>query len=150
MKEKSLSVFVDGLTNYFDTVSPLKAKVSTPFLIQDINEYLFDFTGIIGISGNHKGSIFFSAPRIMMVKLISEVSAQTTRDDKLLDLVGEVSNTLSGNARREFGDQFMLTTPITFMGKSQHMRVSDVTNIYVVPVMWQNMKAHLIINLNEE
>lgn len=92
MKEKSLSVFVDGLTNYFNTVSSDKAKVSTPFLIQDINEYLFDFTGIIGISGNHKGSIFFTAPRIMMVKLISEVSAQTTKDEKLLDLVGEVSN----------------------------------------------------------
>ena len=150
MKEQSLTVFVDGLTNYFNTVSSDKAKVSTPFLIQDINEYLFDFTGIIGISGNHKGSIFFTAPRIMMVKLISEVSAQTTKDEKLLDLVGEVSNTLSGNARREFGDQFMLSTPITFLGKGQQMRVSDISNIYVVPVVWQNMKAHLIINLNEE
>jgi len=150
MNEQSLGVFVDGLTNYFNVASTESANVSTPFLIQDINEYLFDFTGIISISGNYKGSIFFSAPRIMMVKLISEISVPTTRDEKLLDLVGEVSNTLSGNARRQFGDQFMLTTPITFLGKSQQMRVADISSIYVVPVVWLGMKAHLIINLNEE
>jgi len=150
MNEQSLGVFVDALTNYFNVVSTEPAKVSTPFLIQDINEYLFDFTGIISISGNYRGSVFFSAPRIMMAKLTSEISSPTTRDEKLLDLVGEVSNTLSGNARRQFGDQFMLTTPVTFLGKSQQMKVSDISSIFVVPVVWLGMKAHLIINLNEE
>lgn len=149
MKEQYLEVFVDGLTNYFDAMTGLKAQVGTPFLIQDINKYLFDFTGIIGISGNHKGSIFFTAPRIMMVKLISEINVPTTRDDKLMDLVGEVSNTISGNARSQFGDQFLLSTPIQLKGKNSELTVQEVNAIYVIPVVWQSMKAHLIINLNE-
>ncbi len=150
MKEEDLEIFIDGLTNYFDKTTTSEAKVSTPFLIQDINQYLSDYTGIIGISGNHKGSVFFTAPRIMIVKLISEIGVLTTRDDKLLDLVGEVSNTISGNARRVFGDQFMLTTPIVLQGKSDQLHISNVASIYVIPVVWQNMRAHLIINLNQE
>ncbi len=150
MKEENLEVFIDGLTNYFDKITSSLATVSTPFLIQDVNQYLSDYTGIIGISGNHKGSVFFTAPRIMMVKLISEIGVMSTRDDKLMDLVGEVSNTISGNARRQFGDQFMLTTPIVLQGKSEKMRVSNVADIYVIPVVWKNMNAHLIINLNQE
>ena len=55
MKSENLSVFVDGIANFFDTVTQTNANVGTPFLIQDINEYLHDFTGIIGITGNHKG-----------------------------------------------------------------------------------------------
>lgn len=150
MNQENLEVFVDGLTNYFDKTTSSLAKVSTPFLIQDINQYLSDYTGIIGISGNHKGSVFFTAPRIMIVKLISEIGVLTTREDKLMDLVGEISNTISGNARRTFGDQFMLSTPIVLKGKTEQLHVSDVTNIYVIPVVWKSMTAHLIINLNQE
>lgn len=149
MKEKYLAVFVDSLTNYFDKMTDKKAQVGTPFLIHDINEYLLDFTGIIGISGNHKGSIFFSAPRLMMVKLIGEISVPTTRNEKLLDLVGEVSNTLSGNARAEFGDQFLLSTPTQITGKSEDINIQDITAIYVIPLVWNGLKAHLIINLDE-
>ncbi len=150
MNQENLEVFVDGLTNYFDKTTSSLAKVSTPFLIQDINQYLSDYTGIIGISGNHKGSVFFTAPRILIVKLISEIGVLTTQEDKLMDLVGEISNTISGNARRTFGDQFMLSTPIVLKGKTEQLHVSDVTNIYVIPVVWKNMTAHLIINLNQE
>ena len=74
----------------------------------------------------------------------------STRDDKLMDLVGEVSNTIAGNARRVFGDQFMLSTPIVLQGRSDQMRVSNIASIYVIPVLWKNMKAQLIINLNQE
>lgn len=150
MKEHSLAVFVDGVSNYFDVSTDTPAEIGTPFLIQDINRYLDDFTGIIGISGNHKGSVFFSAPRILLVKLISAMGILTTQDEKLMDLVGEVSNTISGNARREFGDQFMLSVPIVLQGRSDNVRITDVASIYVIPIVWRSMKAHLIINLNEE
>ena len=150
MKDANLEVFVDGAANYFNTVTDTEAKIGTPFLIQDVNQYLLDYTGIIGISGNHKGSIFFSAPSTLLTKLIAEIGIITTQEDKLMDLVGEVSNTISGNARREFGDQFMLTVPIVLKGKSDDVRVSSITNIYVIPIHWRSTNAHLIINLDED
>lgn len=149
MKSENLAVFVDGIANFFKTVTQTSATVGTPFLIQDVNEYLFDFTGVIGISGNHKGSVFFSTTRRLAVHLLSDMGVMTTRDEKLLDLVGEVCNTVSGNARREFGDQFMLSTPVMIQGRGENLKVSDVANIYVIPIVWRDLNANLIINLNE-
>ncbi len=150
MNERNLEVFVDGAARYFGTVTDTEANVGTPFLIQDVNKYLLDYTGIIGISGNHKGSVFFSAPNSLLTKLIAQIGIITTQEEKLMDLVGEVSNTISGNARREFGDQFMLTVPIVLKGKSDNVRVSDVVNIYVIPIHWRGTNANLIINLDED
>ena len=150
MKSENLSVFVEGIANFFKTVTQTPASVGTPFLIQDINEYLEDFTGVIGITGNHKGSVFFSTTRRLAVHLLSDMGVMTTRDEKLLDLVGEVCNTVSGNARREFGDQFMLSTPVMIQGKSENVRVTDIASIYVIPIVWRDLNANLIINLNED
>lgn len=150
MKQHSLEVFVEGAAHYFNTVTDSEAQIGTPFLIQDINKYLYDYTGIIGISGNHKGSVFFSSPTILLTKLIAQIGILTTQEEKLMDLVGEVSNTIAGNARSEFGDRFMLSVPIVLKGKSDNIRVSDVVNIYVIPINWRTTSANLIINLDED
>ncbi len=150
MNDQNLAVFVDGISHYFSTLSDRPAVIGAPFLIQNINDYLLDYTGIIGISGNHKGSVFFSAPKTMLVHLLSALGVISTQEDKLMDLVGELSNTISGNARREFGDEFMLSVPIVLKGKSDAVKISKVVEIYVIPVLWLNLKANLIINLEHQ
>lgn len=135
MNNEKLQVFVDGVTNYFETVSDEPVSVSTPFLISDINKYLSDYTGIIGISGNQKGSVFFTAPKGLLAHLLNDLGVLSTQEDKLMDLVGEVSNTISGNARREFGDQFMLSVPVVLKGTSDQIAVAKTVEIYVIPIV---------------
>ena len=147
MNDASLAVFVDGAANYFSTISKQDANIGAPFLTQNINQHLCDYTGIIGISGDKKGSVFFSAPKSMLIKLVASLGVLTTQDDKLMDLVGEVSNTISGNARREFGEQFMLSVPVVIQGKSEGLKVTNVAEIYVIPISWNHFSANLIINL---
>lgn len=146
MNDQSLKVFVDCVANYFNTVSSHPAKIGAPFLIQNVNEYLNDYTGIIGISGNQKGSVFFSCSQRALVLLLSELGVLQSNEERLMDLVGEVCNTVAGNARREFGDQFMLTVPVVIKGEAEKVKVAAVTKIYVIPVLWRKMKANLIIN----
>ena len=150
MNNESLTVFVESIANFFKTHTKAEVDIGAPFLIDDINKYLSDYTGIISISGNHKGSVFFSMPRRMAIYLLSEMGLMSTQDEKLMDLVGEVCNTVAGNARREFGDQFILSVPIMFKGKTQSIKVYDIASIYIIPVVWQGIKSHLIINLNGE
>jgi len=147
MNVENLKLFVEGSSHYFETVSQNPATIGAPFLIKDINKYLFDYTGIIGISGNHKGSVFFSAPKNMLIQLLSALSILEVDEDKLMDLVGEVSNIISGNTRREFGDQFMLSTPVVLKGKSDDLKTTNVEKIYVIPIVWRQHQANLIINL---
>lgn len=147
MNDDQLKVFVDGLTNYFTTITSQPATIGTPFLIKDINEYLSDYTGIIGIFGDYKGSIFFSAPQAMLRHLLSSMGVLNSEEKMFMDLVGEVSNTISGNARSEFGDQFMLSVPVVIKGKLDVMKASDIVKIYVIPIGWRHLKSNLIINL---
>ncbi len=147
MNDENLKLFVEGSSHYFETVSQKPATIGAPFLIKDINKYLYDYTGIIGISGNHKGSVFFSAPKNMLIQLLSALSILDINESKLMDLVGEVSNTISGNTRREFGDQFMLSTPVVLKGKSEDVQITRVEKIYVIPIVWRQHQANLIINL---
>ena len=147
MNDDELKVFIDGVAKYFETITNTPATIETPFLIKDINEYLLDYTGIIGISGNYKGSVFFTAPETMLRHIMSAMGLLSSEEKKLMDLVGEVSNTISGNARSEFGDQFMLSVPIVLKGKSDDLKVSKVVKIYVIPLSWKHLRANLIINL---
>ncbi len=147
MQAEDLAVFVDGIANYFSSTTATEAAVGTPFLSKDVNDYISDYTGIIGISGNKKGSIFFSASRRMMVHVLSGMGLISTKDSKLMDLVGEICNTVSGNARREFGEEFNISVPVTIQGKPEDMGVSEVANIYVIPIEWKQQRANLIVNL---
>ena len=143
MNDENLEMFVEGTNHYFETVTQKPAVIGAPFLVKDINEYLSDYTGVIGISGNHKGSVFFTAQG-MLRQLLAVLGILEAGEGKMMDLVGEVSNTISGNARRTFGDQFMLSTPIVLKGKSESVKVARVEEIYVIPLVWRQHQRILL------
>jgi chemotaxis protein CheX len=149
MNDDNLKMFVEGASHYFETVTQKPAVIGAPFLIKDINKYLSDYTGVIGISGNYKGSVFFTAPHSLLRQLLAAIGILASDESKIMDLVGEVSNTISGNARRTFGDQFMLSTPVVLKGKSESVKVTKVEEVYVIPIVWRQHQASLIINLEE-
>lgn len=149
MMNDKLEVFVDCILHYFNTLSKDKASVGTPFLIKDVNKNLSDYTGIISISGSMKGSIFFTATHSMLVYLLQELGSIGTQESKLMDLVGEIGNTISGNTRAEFGEQFLLSVPLVLKGKGDQMMVSNTFEIYAIPIVWRQHSAMLIINIGE-
>lgn len=149
MEENSIGVFVNAVTHYFSTLGATDAVVGAPFLTNDINNYLLDYTGIIGISGNHKGSVFVSGPERMLKRILNSLGIFEANESRIMDVVGEVTNTISGNARATFGDQFMISVPVVVKGKTENIQVSTVTAIYVIPIVWQSYKANIIISLTE-
>lgn len=150
MNDDDLKMFVEGSSHYFDTVTQKPASIGAPFLIQDTNEHLSDYTGIISISGGFKGCVFFSAPTNMLIKLLATMGILTPTPSQLMDIVGEVSNTIAGNARKEFGDKFMLSTPILLEGRGESIKASKIKEIYVIPIIWYQHQANLIINIENQ
>ena len=57
MKETDLHFFIDSTLNYFDEVTNDKAVTGIPYIKGD-DPVVLDYTGIIGISGKRKGSIY--------------------------------------------------------------------------------------------
>ena len=100
LKEAEIRTFVEGTTNYFETTAQQSASVGSPYLVTDGNPGAYEYTGVIGISGSRKGIVYFTAPRGMLTVLLMRMQETDTSDENIKDLVGEVANTISGNARR--------------------------------------------------
>jgi len=69
-------------------------------------------------------------------------------DSNLRDLVGEVANTLSGNARKDFGRSFVISTPSVVTGAAANIGYAADTRPIVVPIDWRTYHANLVVCLN--
>src|SRR4030065_1302573 len=103
ISEERIRVFTNAVKHYFSQVAGEAVAIDTAFLAEDGNPVCYDYTGLISVSGDFRGCVYFSAPRVMLRHLLMAHGESDHREEHLLDLVGEVANTLSGNAREHFG-----------------------------------------------
>lgn len=145
MSEEVLKVFIDGATNYFQQCSDEEVKIGSPYLIENSNPKVFDFTGIIGISGPYRGTVYFTAPKILLKHLLISLGEQDTSIENILDLVGEVANTISGNARSTFGHEFMISVPVMIEGQDNKVHLPNELRSYVIPIYWKSYCAAVVV-----
>jgi chemotaxis protein CheX len=72
----------------------------------------------------------------------SDFSHETMRD-----LVGEVANTISGNARRDFGRDFVISVPSVVAGERPEMPNMTGLRSFVIPINWRSHSAKLVVAL---
>lgn len=147
MAEQTLKVFIEGAMHYFQHTSDKDVKVGTPYLVENHQPVSFDFTGIIGISGAHRGCVYFTAPRVMLRHLLLSIGEKDTGVHNMFDLVGEVANTISGNARSEFGKDFTISVPVVLEGPPDQLHLPSGQRSYVIPVYWKAYGAAVVICL---
>ncbi|MFK8010492.1 MAG: chemotaxis protein CheX [Marinicellaceae bacterium] len=147
MKKEDLQIFIDGATHYFDQMSESPAQIQTPYLEEKSFSINHEYTGIIGVSGKKKGCVYFTAPESLLKHLLLVMGEYDSSKNALSDLVGEVANTISGNARQYFGSEFMISVPVVVNGKAESIRLPNTLRSYVIPVVWRKYEAALVISL---
>lgn len=147
MVEKEIEVFIECIENYFSKRSDEKIIIEAPFLTKSLKKTLSDYTGIISISGAYKGNIYFTAPQDFVKRLIVAHGQDDFSDDLMQDTVGEVTNTLSGNARRDLGSDFVISVPNVMYGKLQPIELTRGARSYVVPLTWHNCHAAMVVSV---
>ena len=148
MSEKSLQVFIDGVVRYFSHTSDKDVTIGTPFLTENNEPTAMDYAGIIGISGPQRGCVYFTAPRILLKHLLLSIGELNTEEDNIIDIVGEVANTISGNAREEFGKDFMISVPVVIKGVPSGIYLPRELRSYVIPLTWKSYGGAVVICLN--
>ena len=78
---------------------------------------MHEYTGIINITGKREGVVYFTAPKAMLTVLLMKMQESDFSHETMRDLVGEVANTISGNARRDFGRDFVISVPSVLSGE---------------------------------
>ena len=148
MDENDIQVLIDGTVNYFHRVVDRATEVGTPYLADSIEPVISDFTGVIAITGARRGSIYFTAPTAMLSHILLKQGEQDRSPELMADIVGEVANTISGNVRRSFGQEFLISVPSVFQGPVVRQKLALAERSFVVPITWKQYRAALVVSLN--
>lgn len=146
ISENGIRVFTDAVKYFFSQATADQVVVDTAFLAEDGNPAYYDYTGLVAVSGGFHGCVYFSAPRVMLRHLLVAMGESDHGDQNLLDLVGEVANTFSGNAREYFGPAFGVSVPVTTNGKPDRAKADrHRSSPFVISVGWKSYSAAVVV-----
>lgn len=149
MKAEKLQVFIDSVTHFFKQIKSTEAVVDTPYILENTSPLAYDFSGIITITGPLEGSVYVSAETPMLRNILQTMGESDSSIHNLKDLVGEIANTISGNARRDFGADFIISTPIIVDGVPSSTYLPRDKRTYIIPVAWNNYRTIIGICLDK-
>ena len=145
--EKDIEVFINGIKHYFRTSTEKEIVIETPYLISVEEIKVKDYTGLIGISGERKGFVLVTSKADMLRYLVLSLGEKIATPNLMRDVIGEVANTISGNARRTFGPGFMISVPLIVQGKPEKIGTVKDSSGYVIPARWNTFPFDLVVSL---
>jgi chemotaxis protein CheX len=149
MEETILKIFARSITHYFATVARGEAVLGTPYLSSENESAGFDFSAVIGITGSHRGNIYYTAPREKLHALLPLIGESQPDDRLCAELVGEITNTISGNAREQLGGGFMISTPFIIEGSPLNIHTAKDNTCYILPVTWNHHRSRVLVSLQQ-
>ena len=147
LNEAEIRTFIEGTTNFFETTVQQAVSIGSPYLVTDGKAETYEYTGVIGISGARKGIVYFTARRAMLTVMLMSMHETDSSEDMLKDVVGEVANTISGNARRDFGKNFIISVPTVIANEPDKVEAPH-PRLYVIPINWRTHSAKLVVCLD--
>ena len=148
MDDKDIQVFITGVRRYFESLKAESGVVIEPPFIKDEERPLLEYTGTIEISGKAHGAVCFTANGLMLKNILAFLNGSPGSKEILCDLVGEIANTLSGNAREEFGRDFLISVPVVATANDSTFPFPEDGRNYVIPIIWQSERAYLLVCLS--
>lgn len=149
MQDKDIEVFIAGARRYFESLgSGFSVLIEPPFIKQENRPFL-ELTGMIDISGKAHGAVGFTATHAMLASILRSLNEDHIDQDAAADLVGEIANTLSGNAREEFGSDFKISVPVVLKNQEASARFPKEHLNYVIPVIWHGERAYLLVSVRD-
>ncbi|MEN2752162.1 chemotaxis protein CheX [Psychrobacter sp. FBL11] len=149
MKEQKLQIFLNIISNYFNQFGGSELIADTPYLLENKQPKVHDYTGVIGISGVQKGVVYFSATRELLTSLLNSMGETENSEEIYMDLAGEVANTIAGNARNEFGAEFHISVPFVFKGAPQSIVLPSDERSFIIPITWLSQVGEIVVCLQD-
>lgn len=141
MKVEKLNVFMQSVSSFFEQIGETLKEIDTPYLNDNTQPIAYDYSGVITITGPIVGSVYVSATTVMLRDLLRALNEPEGSIALLKDLVGEIANTVSGNARTEFGPDFLISPPTITEGVPPPQYLPRERRSYIIPFYWHDHKA---------
>lgn len=147
LHETELKLFVESVRRYFQVVTKEEPQVTSAFLATGDVE-AFDYNGIVTFSGAYNGHVMVSMPQQLLRELLLLQGETDLSDGNLLDAVGEIANTLGGNARKSLGSALQISVPVKLQGSSG-IRARVRKHPYVITLRWNRQPALVCVDMEK-
>lgn len=148
LHEADLQLFADAIKNYLQVTTRQAPQVTSAFLGTG-NFERFEFNGIVNFSGSYTGQVVVSMPQILLRELLLLQRETDLSNQNLLDAVGEIANTLAGNARKTLGPELDISVPIKIQGTAA-AKASVRQHPYVITLRWGHHQAMVCVDLERK
>ena len=117
MDVKLINPFINATINVLETMAFMTVDAGKPYLKKD-DVAVGDVSGIIGLTGVANGTIAVTFEEKCILAVVSNMFGESMSElnSEIADAVGELTNMISGQARRELAD----------MGKSLKAAIPSV------------------------
>ncbi len=144
MKAEYINPFLSGTINVLKTMASVTPVPGKPYVKKD-KLSIGDISGIIGLTGAKQGSVVVSFTKECALKVISAMLMEeyTELNDDVRDAVGEITNMISGDARKhlaELGLKFEAGIPTVISGKNHEISHSSDGPCIVIPFECDGLK----------
>jgi chemotaxis protein CheX len=147
LQESELKLFVDSVRRYFQVITRQEPQITSAFLATgDIDGH--DFNGIVSFSGSYNGHVLVSMPPQLLRELLLLQRETDLSDGNLLDAVGEIANTLGGNARKTLGSGLEISVPVKLHGAAG-LKARVRKHPYVITLRWNHQPALVCVDMEK-
>ncbi len=121
-----INPFINATINVLETMAFVAITAGKPYVKKD-NIAVGDVTGVIGLTGVAQGTIAVTFEEQCILTIVSNMFGEKMEElnEDIADAVGELTNMISGQARRELdeiGKVFKAAIPTVVTGKKHSIR----------------------------
>jgi chemotaxis protein CheX len=140
-----LKMFVESVREYFRVATRQEPQITSAFLATgELQGH--DYNGIVSFSGCFNGHVLVSMPGQLLRELLLLQGETDLSQGNLLDAVGEIANTLGGNARKTLGPSLQISVPVKLHG-SGGIQARVRKHPYAITLKWNHQPAVVCIDL---
>lgn len=120
-----INPFISATSNVLETMAFTKSEVGKPYLKTD-HVAKGDVSGVIGFTGEANGTMSVTFDELCILKIVSNMFGEkmTELNNDITDAVGELTNMISGQARKgleELGKKIQGAIPTVISGKNHKL-----------------------------
>ncbi|MGI2260512.1 chemotaxis protein CheX [Shewanella sp. GXUN23E] len=150
MNVQFINPFLDAFLNVISTMATINLTPGKPMLKHD-EIAKGDVSGVIGMVGEQaKGSLSLTFEKRLALRVMHNMlgEAPDDIDEEVTDMVGELTNMVSGGAKRmlgELGFEFDMATPIVVAGKDH--TISHVSRGKKIIIPFNSMYGRAFVEI---
>lgn len=153
MNVEFINPFLSSLMNVLETMAMTKLEPGKPSMKkEEISRG--DVSGIIGMaSPQTKGSLSVTFEESLALSIMEKMLGERpeTINEEVTDMVGEITNMVTGGAKNMLGDKgydFNMATPTIVSGKNHTINHQCESSTLIIPFTSEHGKAYIEVSFD--